>query len=67
MMLPLPDCPLNGQPGLGQAREKCLLCFGGNPGRIIYWGDAENDQQHFSEEAPKFFTHRLTHGSKYIN
>ena len=25
---------------------------GGNPGRIIYSGSAENDQQHFPDEAP---------------
>ena len=64
-MLPLPDCPINGQSGLGQARDKFLLCFSymfddrkteGNPGRIIDSGAAEDDQQHFPVEAPKFLS-----------
>jgi hypothetical protein len=28
----------------------------GNPGRIIDSGAAEDDQQHFPEEAPKFLS-----------
>ena len=28
---------------------------GGNPGRIIYCGTAEDNQQHFHEEAPDAF------------